>query len=339
MNRQHLWAFLWLRWRLLVNSLRRGGTFNLILTLIFAAVGVLVRAGAFVKLLFVGLLLLGDASPTVLLYVWAGLIVLFGAWWTTGTLIELQRADALSLDKVLHFPISVRGAFFLNYVSSLFSFTIALFVPSMLALAIGLAASRGAAMLLLLPAIVGFLLMVTAVTYQFQGWLASLMANKRRRRTILVIVTACFILFCQIPNILNMLHPWQETPSHAVNPSGPDEDEEAAREEIERLEPAVRLASTVLPVGWLAISAEKLAQGNFLVPMFVTGGMLLIGSLSLGRSYRTTMRLYTGYFSSRQARRATTPEADTPPRVVVAADPSGARGPWLLEWRLPFIPD
>ena len=52
-----------------------------------------------------------------------------------------------------------------------------MFVPAMLGLWLGLLISKGWAMLLLLPLLASFLLMVTALTYQFQGWLASLMSN------------------------------------------------------------------------------------------------------------------------------------------------------------------
>ncbi len=39
--------------------------------------------------------------------------------------------------------------------------------------------------------------MVTGLTYQFQGWLASLMGNPRRRRTATAAMTMVFILITQ----------------------------------------------------------------------------------------------------------------------------------------------
>ncbi len=56
-----------------------------------------------------------------------------------------------------------------------------------------------------------FLLMVTALTYQFQGWLASLMSNPRRRRTVIVATTLVFVLIFQLPNLLNFFAPWGAT--------------------------------------------------------------------------------------------------------------------------------
>ena len=61
----------------------------------------------------------------------------------------------------------------------------------MLGLALALAVVQGpAACCSALPLLAAFLLAVTALTYQFQGWLASLMTNPRRRRTVIVVVTA-----------------------------------------------------------------------------------------------------------------------------------------------------
>ena len=47
--------------------------------------------------------------------------------------------------------------------------------------------------------------MVTALTYQFQGWLASLMSNPRRRRTVIVVTTMVFVLLVQLPNLVNFI--------------------------------------------------------------------------------------------------------------------------------------
>ena len=54
MNWQHLQAFVWLRWRLLVNQWRRAGAFNAVLMMI-VAIGALVTAVP----LFIGCFLLG----------------------------------------------------------------------------------------------------------------------------------------------------------------------------------------------------------------------------------------------------------------------------------------
>ncbi len=357
MNRQHLSAFAWLRWRLFYNQIRKGGTLNAVLTLIISVAGLCLSVAAFISFFFIGVAL-ADAAPTVILYVWAGLVLVFSAWWASGTMIELQRADSMSLNKFMHLPVSLKGAFMLNYVSSLLSFTLVLFVPAMVALAIGLAVSRSGAFLLLLPALVGFLLMVTAVTYQFQGWLASLMANKRHRRTILVVVTASFVLLCQLPSLINMFGGWSNLEKVDQNSQGspsPESEnapkdssdesvehkEEQARNQIIMLEPTVRLATIVLPIGWLALAAEGIAEAHYVVPLLAIFGMFLIGSLSLWRGYRTTLRLYTGYFSAnvvRSAQQRDTIASPTGPAAPIFPRGDARIGATLLERGLPYIP-
>src|SRR5262249_7488465 len=134
--------------------------------------------------------------------VWDGLVLALIFFWMTGLLADLQRSDVLAMEKFLHLPVSLVGALLVNYLSSWFSLSLLVCVPPMLGLAIGLAITHGPAMLLVLPAIVALLIMVTAVTFQFRGWLAALMVNKRRRQTILLVVTMSFVLFAQVPNLV-----------------------------------------------------------------------------------------------------------------------------------------
>jgi len=158
--------------------------------------------GLFVLFFLIGQYTLSRSSPEVILYVWDGMVLAFLTLWTTGLIAELQRYDVLSLDKFMHLPVSPVGAFGINYLSSLFCPTLLLFVPAMVGLSLGLVVARGAAMLTLAPLLASLLLMVTALTHQFQGWLASLMANQRRRRTIIFLLTALFIVLAQAPNLL-----------------------------------------------------------------------------------------------------------------------------------------
>src|SRR5581483_9311119 len=154
---------------------------------------------------FIAGLFLGDVPAPVLMYIWDGLVLAFVFAWMVGLLTELQRSEVLSLTKFLHLPVSPRGVFVINYLSSFLSVSLVLFLPAMVAFALGLTISRGPAELLALPLVVGFVLAVTAVTYQFQGWLAALMSNQRRRRTVIVVVTLVFVLVFQLPTLVNIL--------------------------------------------------------------------------------------------------------------------------------------
>jgi hypothetical protein len=369
MNAQHLGAFLWLRWRLRVNAMKRSGTANLVIGLILAGVAVLLGVALFFIFLLVGTYGLSDSRPAILMYVWDGLVVTFLFIWATGVMADLQRAEALSLDKFLHLPVSLAGAFVVNYLSSLLSFTLILFVPAMLGLSLGLILGRGPGMVLLVPLVAAFFLMVTALTYQFQGWLAALMANKRRRQTVIVLITAAFILLSQLPNLINVLKPWKSR----------DSDERSTTQQIIRLNMDLRklerefLAKQItvakhqqrqaeilrelreltdrqaaadqeaeqhrervtwwinlaVPPGWLPLGAAGLAEGNLVPALLGTLGLTLIGAASLWRSYRTTVRLYTGQFDTRSRRAARAPQ-----KAPAPADTTRRR---FLERQIPFV--
>ncbi len=359
MNWQHFQTFLWLRWRLRLNQLKRGGVANVIILAILTVLLVFGSVFLFAGSLLVGLFALGEVPPLVLLLVWDGLIAVFLFFWCTGLLSELQRAEALSLNKFLHLPVSLTGAFLINYISSLFSVNLLLFVPAMLGLALGLIFSRGAAMLWQLPLVAVFVLMVTGVTYQFQGWLAALMVNRRRRRTIIVVATMTFIVICQLPNLVNVIRPWEGGPRQANNERLLEQQEELRKaqsarqisqeefirrqDEIQReyqqrdeelkqqslgtFERTARLINVVLPPAWLALGASAVAEGGAWTFLLSLAGMSLLGGASLWRSYRTTIRLYTGQYTAGGKESVA---------VVPAAQPPLPAGN-LLEKRLPWL--
>ncbi len=365
MNWQHFRAFLWLRWRLFVNQLMRGGVTSAVILGILVVLGALFAAGLFVTFLLVGLFALPGVSASVLMYVWDGLVAAFLFFWMMGLLVELQRSEALSLDKFLHLPVSLRGAFLINYLTSLFNLTLFLTLPGMVALAVALAIVRGPAMLLQFPLLAAFVFMVTAVSYQFQGWLASLMVNKRRRRTVIVAVTAAFILLCQLPNLVNVMRPWdrrhedqdaarmreeqgelqRQWVTHEIDAQEYQRRQEqikrdyearvaeAERQQLEQVERVFRLANTVLPPGWLPLGVSAAAEGDVLPALLCVAGMALIGAASLGRAYRTTLRLYTGQLSP--GRRAAAAPAPVARPAAGAAAPSAG----LMEKRLPGVPE
>ena len=82
-----------------------------------------------------------------------------------------------------------------------------LVLPAMIGLAAGLVLSRGLAMLVLFPLVAAFFLMMSALSHQFRGWLASVMVNPRRRRTVVAAVPAVIFLLAQLPNAWNNLGP------------------------------------------------------------------------------------------------------------------------------------
>jgi ABC-2 type transport system permease protein len=298
------------------------------------------------------------------MYAWDGLIAGFLLFWGIGLLTELQKTEPLSLSKILHLPVSPNSAFLINYFSSLLRLSMIVFGPVMVGFALALVFAKGILMLPALPLLAAFLLMVTALTYQFQGWLASLMSDPRRRRTIVVAMTAAFVLVFQLPSLLNFFAPWgvqrraEQSAAQVEEMKKLDRafkahefdatehlrrlkelvekhklaSQQANRESEEQWERAARLANMVLPVGWLPLGVMTAAEGRVLPSLLGLAGMTLIGTASLWRAYHTTVGQYQGQPTNRKNRPAPAPA----PSV---AAPAGVREPrrLLLEARLPGL--
>jgi hypothetical protein len=283
-----------------------------VMLLAFSAVGGL--AGA-----LVGALVLGDVQPMVLTLVWDSLAMVFLLLWTVGLMTELQRSEIIDLSRLMHLPVSLRSAFLLNYLASHFCFSLAVMVPPMLGLVVGLIWSRGYSMVLLLPLVAGFFFIVTAWTYRLRGWLAGLMMNPRRRRAIIMGMTLLFVLLAQLPNLV-------------VN-VGMRGHESALKDPVKQaqIKHVGRLLHNVVPLLWLPNGARTLAGNQFWPAIAGAAGSLLVGAWGLHRAYLSTVRLYQGAEEAAPAR----------PRLGrrSAADPGSAGERLLVERRLSFVPE
>jgi ABC-2 type transport system permease protein len=357
-NWEHLKAFVWLRWRLAANGWQRGGKLNAALMLILAVALIVLAVPLFFASLAVGLFAFADATPTHLLYAWDGMTAGFLVFWTAGLMAELQRTDVLSPAKLLHLPLSAGGVFVINFVSSLATASLIFFAAIMFGFGLGVAFAQGYRLLVAWPLTLALFLMVAALTCQFQGWLATLSANPRRRRTMVVAITMIFVLIFQLPNLLTHYGPWDlhqqsgaleklmqdmqelrdELTAGHLQPDDFKRRQQKLNEDFEAitrqksvpgsasLQQNARLLNLVLPVGWPALGVATAAEGNLLPALFGFFGLTLITGVSLHRAYRTTLRLYQGDLNSRAPRRA----AAAP--VSVAGNPG--RRP-LLAWRIP----
>ena len=358
MNWQHLKAVMWLRWRLSVNQFRRGGTLNAVLGTLWLAFVLVAGTGSFLTVFLLGFFLLPRATPDQLMLVWDGIVLVFLFAWTIGLLSDLQKGEALSIEKLLYLPVSPVGAFLLNYLGSLVSVTLLLFASMMTGLCMALLLTRGIAMLVVPLLVVSFTIMVTAITYQIRSWLFSLMVNRRRRRTVIAIMTLLFIVIVQTPNIINMTvlrtHRKQvrETKRLAVEKLDEarhrgdiDSDQYAAqRKELaqrwarQKRESRARMYQTVLafaepvhwvlPIGWLPYGVRAAARGNPLPGMLGTLGAGAIGFFSLWFAYCGVLRLYTGVYTSKKRAAVKNP--------VRTGRTTRAR---FMERELPGVPD
>jgi ABC-2 type transport system permease protein len=327
MNWEHLKAFLWLHSRINANKNKRASGLTIAISTLAKVLAVISAIGAFSACVAIGYFLVAKLSAAAVLFVWDGAVAIFLVFWIILLSIELQRSELLPLEKFMHYPISVSGLFLINYVSSVLSEHIAIFIfiPAMFGLSVGLVAGRGMAMLWQFPLLLAFLLMVTAITYQFRGWLAVIMMNKRHRRNIITVVSLTTMLLFQLPYLSTRIFGR----------------ERSRRPEITSTEQAGKIAKTVsmtVPVGWLPYGAMSAAEGRFLPPVLGIFGMTLIGAVSLRRSYRTTVRLYTGNYGSGKTRKSKQAAAIPPKEVMEPSAHSSAQpAKSFLEMRLPWV--
>ncbi len=322
-NWEHFKAILWLRWRLTRNHWQRSGKINAILTLILFVSCVAVSLASFFLTLALGLLLLSNATPFHLLLISDIAIGIFIFGWLVSLLTEIQRTEMLSLEKLLHLPLRFQTAFVLNYLTSWLALPVLCFLPAALGFSLAAIYSHGILMLLVVPLLFSFVFMMTAITYQLQSWVASLINNKRRQRSVITLFTLGFILLTQIPNAIMQfsIHSPKPTASAKqselsklndalakgeVNPEAYNAESEAINLKYKQIETeqkekdnAYRKAilircNQVLPIGWLAYGASTLAERNPWPALLALLGMSGIGVASMWRAYRTAIRAYTG---------------------------------------------
>ena len=150
---------LWLRWRLTRNQWRRGGAVGMRSSLMFLAGRTACWAWpAAWPAWRAATLGLSHASPESSMLAWDVLVAVFLFFWTIGIITELQRSEIIDVGRLLHLPVSLRDVFLLNYAASHLSFSLALTLPAMLGLAVGLVLARGPGMAAAVPVGVRLLL-------------------------------------------------------------------------------------------------------------------------------------------------------------------------------------
>ena len=334
MNWEQLRTILWLRWRLTRNQWSRAGGLG-------AVIAVLVGVGAFVLggLSFIGALLggmfgLAEATSLNVLLVWLAMTGAFLLFWMIGLLAELQRSETIDLQRLMHLPVALGQMFVVNYLASHLALSIIVMLPAMLGLAIGLVIARGPAMLLLLPLVLSMVFMITAWTYCLRGWLAAMMSNPRRRRTIIMGITFAFILLGQAPNLyFNVVRRFDRPPTKAATPDAAQH-QRAERQAAERqMRDRFFAIQNFIPPLWLPVGARALAEGRASPAILGTLGCFALGALGLRRAYGSTLRFYRG-----DPGKKLKPHTETVSVLGAAAAPvrDNVR---FLEWRPPLVPE
>ena len=224
--------------------------------------------------------------------VWLMVTVFFLFFWMIGLLTELQRSEMIDLQKLMHLPVGLGQMFVVNYLVSHFSLSIILAFPLMIGLGIGLMISRGPEMFLLIPLALSMVLMVTAWTYYLRGWLATMMTNPRRRRTVIMIISLAFILISQAPNLyFNLFQNREAQHGNSEERPQPREAREAATKPMYE---NLIAAQGFLPPLWVPLGAQRLTEGNPLPALLGTLGCLGLATLGLRLAYRSTLQFYHG---------------------------------------------
>ncbi len=290
MNREQLKTILWLRWRLLCNQSSRSGGLGAVIAVLVGAGAVLLAGAGFTGALLLGVFGLARVPPPVIMGVWAGVTIGFLFFWMIGLLAELQRSEAIDLQRLMHLPVALGQIFVINYIVSHFTLSIIIFIPVILGLAIGLVIARGLEMVLLIPLALSMVFMITAWTYCLRGWLATLMSNPRRRRTVIMIITLAFVFAGQGPNLyFNVL---SRSGRHSYQPTA----QNARPEEMFRNLVAMQ---GFIPPLWVSVGAQGLAEGRV-----CAGAVWHAGLLRAWRARLAPRVSRHGAFLSRRNRRS-----------------------------------
>lgn len=335
MNRDHLKAVLWLRSRLTRNQWRRAGPLGGILAGIIAGAAIIAAVSLFIGSALAGAFLFADRTPLSILVWWDVIIGGFLLFWMTGMITELQRSELIDLQRLMHLPVGLGQIFLINFIASHFVFSVVVAVPVMLGFAVGLAISRSPAMLLLIPASLSVVFMVTAWTYCLRGWLAALMSNPRRRRSIVVGITLAFVLISQAPNLyFNVFGRSFREPAKAGETRAQAQARRAARKERhEEFLGTYVQAHRFVPPLWAPLAAKSIAEQRIWPSLLATAGCFAIGALGLRRAYTATVRFYRGDTRAKPA--LATPPARSEESLNARA---GQRKRLLVERRIPWVP-
>jgi ABC-2 type transport system permease protein len=332
-NWDQLKTILWLRWRLTRNQWARSGGLGAIIAAIVAAAMFVLGGASFIAALLGGILGLGEAKPPVVMGVWFGLTAAFLFLWLIGLINEIQRSESIDLQRLMHLPVALGQMFIVNYLASHLALSVVLVVPAMMGLAIGLVVSRGPTMLLLIPLALGMVFMVTAWTYCLRGWLATLMSNPRRRRTVIMVITVGFILLAQAPNLyLNVIRRF-DRPAPGTPPAEAQRQREAQKTTNQEKFDRLLAAQKFIPPLWLPVGAQALAEGRVLPALLGTLGCFALGALGLRRAYQSTLRFYHGESGGKAAAQI------KPNRLPATATTPAKAGSRFLELRLPAVPE
>ncbi len=287
------WAIVLLKFAVLRHTWSTGRIISTIVMGFFLLLGVVAAIASAAGGYYAGRVWLGTQEPLIALVVLDGIVTVFLFIWFWSLLIEIQRADIIDFKRMMFFPISLRLVFFLNFITSLLSPALVLFIPGLIALLFGMSTVQGPHVLWGVPLSLVFFLMLTAWAYYARGIMSILMENKRRRRLILMLLPLCFALLPQAPNLI----------VHSLRTN--KEAKEAMKHvSAEQAEQWLHYGNIAVPVGWLPYGIWSLQNNHPQAAGLCCIGMGGLALLGLGMGYRSTVRYYRGETNVRRVKKS-----------------------------------
>ena len=327
-DRSLFWVVLRLAWKLSRRRWERQSPLLGGIAVLVTVIGVGSAVTALFMAYLLGVSLLPGLEPFTVLLVWDAVIVAFLVLWLAGLLVQLQLGgESLALEKLRHMPVSPMGAFLMNFASAQMRVSLVISLAVMLGLAGASAMVLGAGHLILLPLVMATVVLVAAVTHQFQSWLGRIVTNKRRRGTVVAVAVVVFVLLMNLPGLI-------------TNRFMRDADVDAW--DSARVEQWTLVANAALPPGWMALGAWGAGRGQIWPGTLATFGMFGIAALSLRRSYRKTLGAMAldgldGKLVPQRDPGSVTPPEKPPASAPQPARPSHADLAWNNRLRSPAL--
>lgn len=279
MNLKQLWALVRLRFQLTFNQVKKGGRVNAILFAILAVAFVLVAVSSFFTAIAAGVILLPNRESNEILALWNIVVAVFIGMWSFHVMNRVQQNDAISVEKLLHLPVTFRGAFLLNYLETFSNVTFLTFAPLIIGLAVSMPFARGSETAVAIPLSISFLFMVTAITWQLRSWLAMKMQNKRMKGFYMALLPLAFaggvIAIAEFTDS-GVLGSLKET-----------------------------------KLGWLPSGIFAAESGNWVSGLLGTLAMTAIGCGSMLLAFKSSLRRFTGATSSNKSKAGVRQGAET----------------------------
>jgi hypothetical protein len=129
-----------------------------------------------------------NASNFANLAIWNGLSVMFLIFWMVSLFNDAVRGDTLSLQRLMHLPISPASVFAFNYLLSWINIPLIFFLASGTGLVFGSSLAIGPTVLWKWIPVLSFAAMISALTSHIQGKLLVWLVNPRSRTWIMTLM-------------------------------------------------------------------------------------------------------------------------------------------------------